>query len=152
MARNKVQFQKGLSEAEFSRLYGTEERCRAVLFQWRWPEGFVCPACGGLAHCVIRERGLYQCNACRAQTSLIAGTIFASTKLELTVWLRAMYLMTQTKQGISRLELSRRLGVSSRWSFGCCSLSRWRRRSVLASGSSCHWPLPASRYRACRNI
>lgn len=112
MARNTVQFQKGLSDAEFERLYGTEEKCRAALFAWRWPEGFECPACGGFAHCEIRTRELWQCNACRTQTSLIAGTIFASTKLDLKVWFRAMYLITQTKQGISRLELSRRLGVT----------------------------------------
>ena len=114
MARNSVQFQKGLSEAKFDALYGSEEKCRAALFSWRWPEGFVCPACGGMRYCVVKQEGrsLYQCNACRSQTSLIAGTIFASTKLDLTVWFRAMYLLTQSKQGISRLELSRRLGVS----------------------------------------
>ena len=114
MARNKVQFQKGLSEAEFARLYGTEVKCRAVLFAWRWPEGFVCPACGAMRHCMVKQEGrdLHQCHACRTQTSLTAGTIFASTKLPLTVWFRAMYLITQSKQGISRLELKRRLGVS----------------------------------------
>lgn len=115
MARNKVQFQRGLSEVEFERRYGTEEKCRVALFAWRWPEGFECPACGGFAHCVVESRGrsvLYQCNACRTQTSLTAGTIFASTKLELTIWFRAMYHLTQSKQGISSLELSRRLGVS----------------------------------------
>ena len=114
MPRNTVQFRKGLSEPEFERLYGTEDKCRAQLLAWRWPGGFECPACGGRAHCVVKQEGreLYQCNACRTQTSLISGTIFASTKLELMVWFRAMYLMTQTKQGISRLEQSRRLGVS----------------------------------------
>ena len=114
MPRNTVQFRKGLSEAEFIRRFGTEEKCRTELFAWRWPKGFECPACGGTAHCVVKQEGreLYQCNACRTQTSLISGTIFASTKLALTVWFRAMYLMTQTKQGISRLELSRRLGVA----------------------------------------
>ena len=114
MPRNTVQFQKGLSEAKFDALYGSEAKCRQALFSWRWPEGFMCPACGGMRYCIVKQEGreLYQCNACRTQTSLIAGTIFASTKLELTVWFRAMYHMTQTKQGISRLELSRRLGVS----------------------------------------
>ena len=112
MARNKVQFQKGLSEAEFERLYGTEEKCRTAVFGWRWPEGFSCPACGGCAYCITGPRKLHQCNACRAQTSLTAGTIFNSTKLELKVWFRAMYHMTQTKQGISSLEMSRRLGVT----------------------------------------
>jgi hypothetical protein len=39
MARNKVQFQKGLSEAQFDELYGTEERCHAELARLRWPHG-----------------------------------------------------------------------------------------------------------------
>jgi ribosomal protein L37AE/L43A len=110
MARNKVQFQKGLSEAAFAARYGTEEQCRRALFSLRWPRGFECPACGATAHCVL-AKGAYQCNACQTQTSLTAGTIFAGTKLPLTQWFRAIYHMTQTKQGVSSLELARRLGV-----------------------------------------
>ncbi len=112
MARNMVQFQKGLSEPGFERLYGTEEQCRAAVVASRWPDGFVCPACGGTRHSVVKTRGLYQCSACRVQTSPIAGTIFASTKLKLRVWFRALYHLTQTKQGISSIELGRRLGVT----------------------------------------
>jgi ribosomal protein L37AE/L43A/transposase-like protein len=112
MARNTVQFQKGLSEAEFERLYGTEQQCRAVAVAARWPDGFVCPACGERRHSRVQTRDLFQCTACRHQTSPIAGTIFASTKLPLRIWFRAMYHMTQTKQGISSLELGRRLGVT----------------------------------------
>jgi transposase-like protein len=117
MARNKVQFQKGLSEFAFERLYGTEAQCLAQVIAWRWPGGFACPQCDGTAHCVLNPsrsypRGLYQCNACKRQTSPIAGTIFAATKLELKVWFRAMYHLTQTKQGISSLELGRRLGTT----------------------------------------
>lgn len=112
MARNRIQFQKGLSEAGFATLYGTEDRCRAAVAVWRWPNGFVCPACGGTDHCTVGPRQLYQCNACRRQTSLTAGTVFASTKVPLTTWFRAMYLITQTKQGISSIELGRRLGTT----------------------------------------
>jgi hypothetical protein len=112
MARNKVQFQKGLSEVDFAKLYGTEEQCRDVLTAARWPDGFVCPACGGKQYCLVKTRLLFQCTACRVQTSLIAGTIFASTKLPLTTWFRAIYHLTQTKQGISSIELGRRLGVT----------------------------------------
>jgi hypothetical protein len=46
MARNVVQFQKGLSEPEFERRYGTEEQCRAIVIASRWPKGFECPICG----------------------------------------------------------------------------------------------------------
>ena len=114
MARNKVQFQKGLSEAEFDELYGTEERCHAELARLRWPEGFECPDCGVQGHCVVKRgaRLLFQCNACRKQTSVKAGTIFASSKLPLRLWFKAMYLVTQSKKGISSIELGRRLGVT----------------------------------------
>jgi hypothetical protein len=112
MARNKVQFQKGLSEARFATLYGTEDRCREAVFSWRWPSGFVCPRCGGTRHSLVKTRALYQCAACRRQTSLIAGTIFASTKVALCTWFRAMYHLTQSKGGISSIELGRRLGLT----------------------------------------
>src|SRR5436305_8627415 len=112
MARNKVQFQKGLSEAQFATLYGTEDLCREVLTRWRWPSGFICPVCGGKHHSIVKTRALYQCTACRRQTSLIAGTIFAATKVPLGTWFRAMYHLTQSTGGISSLELGRRLGVT----------------------------------------
>ena len=112
MARNKVQFQKGLSEAQFAALYGTEDQCREALMCWRWPSGFVCPVCGGKHHSFIKTRALYQCTACRRQTSLIAGTIFGATKVPLCTWFRAMYHLTQSKGGISSIELGRRLGVT----------------------------------------
>ena len=58
------------------------------------------------------NRALYQCSGCRHQVSLTAGTILASTKLPLRTWFLVMYLVTQTKNGISALELSRQLAVS----------------------------------------
>src|ERR1700693_6095395 len=112
MARNKVQFQKGLSEAQFAVLYGTEAQCREAVMRWRWPSGFVCPVCGGKRHSLVQTRALYQCTASRRQTSVIAGTIFAATKVPLTIWFRAMYHLTQSKGGISSIELGRRLGVT----------------------------------------
>jgi hypothetical protein len=46
MARNRIQFQKGLSLREFQKLYGTEAHCEAALEKARWPDGFRCPRCG----------------------------------------------------------------------------------------------------------
>src|SRR5271157_1548861 len=114
MARNQVQFQKGLSEASFAEIYGTEEQCHAALVKWRWPNGFECPGCKGADHCVVTRgaRRLFQCNACRKQTSVKAGTIFASSKLPLRVWFKTIYLVTQSKKGIASIELGRRLGVT----------------------------------------
>ena len=55
---------------------------------------------------------LFQCSSCRYQTSLIAGTVFQSTKLPLRIWFLAIYLVSQAKTGLSALALKRQLGVS----------------------------------------
>ena len=110
--KNKIQFQRGYSLPEFMEEYGTEDKCRKVLFQWRWPNGYVCPKCGSTSHCTLKSRAVFQCNHCHHQHSLTSGTIFASTKLPLTTWFLAIYLITQAKTGISALALHRQLGVS----------------------------------------
>ena len=92
MARNPVQFQKGISLNAFLSLYGTEDQCFDALYQWRWPNGFLCPHCGHDRCCQLNSRKLQQCNGCQRQTSITAGTNFDSTKLPLTVWLQAIYL------------------------------------------------------------
>ncbi|WP_373191157.1 transposase, partial [Halomonas sp.] len=85
MACNPIQFQPGLSLPAFLEQYGTEAQCRAALYQYRWPKGFVCPDCGNTTGCQL-SRGLYQCHRCHHQTSLTAGTIFHATHLPLTTW------------------------------------------------------------------
>lgn len=112
MAKNKVQFQKSISIRQFMEQFGSESQCQAYLYSTRWPVGFRCPNCGYDKHCQLKSRPVYQCNRCRHQASLIAGTLFASTKLPLTAWFLCIYLITQEKNGISVLELSRQLGVS----------------------------------------
>lgn len=113
MSINQVQFQRGLSMAEFMEHYGTEEKCRAALVASRWPEGFRCPECGDERHSkFVRDgRTYWQCHRCRHQTTVTAGTIFDATKLPLTRWFIAMHLMTQAKNNVSALELKRHLGV-----------------------------------------
>ncbi len=111
MARNPVQFQKGLSLAAFLASYGTEEQCHEALVGFRWPDGFVCPACGGRTHSLYAARRLFQCSTCCRQTSVKAGTIFHKSRVPLTKWFFAIYLVTQSKNDISSLELSRQLGV-----------------------------------------
>ena len=114
MARNGIQFQKGLSLLDFQRLYGTEELCVAALEQTRWPTGFCCPRCASHQYGIVYGRRLkrYQCRICRHQATVISGTILQATKLPLTVWFLAFYLIGQAKTGISSLELSRHLGVN----------------------------------------
>jgi hypothetical protein len=72
------------------------------------------PAMRGTAHSVVRDgaRKVFQCTACRHQASLIAGTVFQGTKLPLTTWFLAIYLISQAKTGLSAMALRRQLGVS----------------------------------------
>jgi hypothetical protein len=102
---------RGLSEAQFQAAYGTEEQCRAVMEELRWPEGFVCPACGSCEGTRLSTRPKIQCRGCRHQVSLTAGTIVHATKLPLTTWFLAMWLVAAAKNGISSVELGRRLGI-----------------------------------------
>jgi transposase-like protein len=116
MPINLVQFQRGLSMAEFIKQYGTEAKCYRALYRGRWPKGFRCPACQNRSRSHFRREGriYYQCCACRHQTTLVSGTMFENTKLPLTKCLLAMHLLTTTKTNLSALELMRHLGVRYR--------------------------------------
>lgn len=118
MSKNKIQFQSGYSLLELFRDYGTEEQCTQALFHWKWPDGFICPECGSKSFCTLKSRKVYQCNHCHHQTSLTSGTIFASTKLPLTRWFLSIHLITQSKTGLSALELKRQIGVSYNTAWG----------------------------------
>jgi hypothetical protein len=111
MARNSVQFQRGLSLGTFQQLYGTEAQCHAALLRMRWPDGFICPHCGDRRHGYCRPKRLFQCRACRVQTSVRAGTIFHKSRTPLTKWFLAMHLITSAKNDVASLELARQLDV-----------------------------------------
>jgi len=111
MARNPIQLYPGLSLPAFLAQYGTDAPCQASLFQYRWPNGFVCLDCGNTTGCRL-SWDHYQCHRCHHQTLLIGGTIFHATHLTLTMWFLAIYLLTQRKSGISVLQLSRKLCVA----------------------------------------
>ena len=116
MGINQVQFQKGLSMVHFMEQYGTEAQCHAAVVAQRWPHGFICSGCSETRHCTFERKGLtyWQCSGCRAQTTVMCGTIFEATKLPLTTWFMAMHLLTQAKNNVSALELKRHLGVRYR--------------------------------------
>lgn len=124
MAMNKVQFQRGMSLSEFQQRYGSEAKCEAALQQQRWPGGLVCTRCGSRDHLSFRRSVLmFQCKACQRQTSLIAGTVFESTKLPLKIWFQALFLLAKTKNNVAALELMRVLGV--------CYRTAWRMKHKL---------------------
>ena len=98
-----------ISFRDFRLRFATEDDCRDYLFQERFPDGFVCPKCGGRAYYYIKKRCICQCKNCRRQTSVTAGTVMHGTHLPLTVWFWAIYLCATDKRGISAKGLARQL-------------------------------------------
>jgi transposase-like protein len=80
----------------------------------RWPHGPTCPKCGSLDHSYISTRRVWKCKACKKQYSVKVGTIFEDSPLGLDKWLPAVWLIANSKNGISSHELGRALGVTQK--------------------------------------
>lgn len=92
--------------------YGSEAKCRAYLEELRWPNGVTCPRCAGTTISRIVKRNQFDCDSCRYQFSVTAGTLFHDSHLPLWKWFLAIYLMCESKKGISAKQLQRMLSVS----------------------------------------
>ena len=103
-----------LSLLAFQQRFATEEACAQYLAEQRWPDGFRCPNCGhDKAWALKTKPWTYECRTCRRQTSVKAGTIMHGSRLALTVWFWAAYLMATHSNGISALQLQKQLGLGS---------------------------------------
>ena len=112
MSGSERRFPKSL--IEFQDRFATESACAEYLFERRWPEGFVCPGCGdGRAWLLKTKAFTYECADCGRQTSVTAGTIMHASKLPLTMWFWAAFLMATHSNGISALQLQSQLGLGS---------------------------------------
>jgi len=100
-----------VSLMDLQKRFDTEEKCQEFLMEKRWPNGFVCPKCGGTRHCKL-SNGRIQCYDCKRQTSVTAGTIMHGSHAPLRKWFTAIYLVTQDKRGISALQLQTMIGVT----------------------------------------
>ena len=93
--------------------YANEDRCRAILEELRWPDGPHCPRCESDKLSRLKDRAQFDCDSCRYQFSVTAGTIFHDSHLPLRKWFVAVYLMTESRKGISANSLKRMLGIGS---------------------------------------
>ena len=98
-------------------IFTDESKAREALEAVRWRDGCFCPHCGtmeGLARVQGKSHraGLFYCNECKKQFTVTVGTVFERSKVPLTKWWLAAYLMSSSKKGISSHQLSRALGVS----------------------------------------
>ena len=98
----------------FQHMFSDDDACAAWLMDMRWPDGFVCSSCRHDGGWALRGKGhTFECAGCRRQTSVTAGTIMHGSKLPLTVWFWAAYLMATHSNGISALQLQKQLGIGS---------------------------------------
>ena len=117
--------------AEMVEAFADEARCRRLVEALVWPDGRVCPACGYKRSIALAGRdmgryrarpGLYQCSngACRFQFTATTRTPLHSTKLPLSTWLKALWLVLQSDKGLSSIRLAEALGVSqpTAWRMG----------------------------------
>jgi len=99
---------------EFQRRFGDEAACAEYLAAVRWADGFRCPACGGGKGWRLSTKPFtWECADCSKQTSITAGTVMHGSKLELTMWFWAAYLMATHSNGISATQLQLQLGIGS---------------------------------------
>ena len=120
---------------EFQSRFPDEAACVAYLFTARWRHGFVCPACGGSKAWQLQTKAwTWECAGCGKQTSVTAGTIMHHSKLPLTTWFWAAYLMATHSNGISALQLQRQLALGSYKS--AWLMAAKLRRSMVAPGRS----------------
>jgi transposase-like protein len=82
-----------------------------------WPNGPVCPHCGGVDRIgklkgKSTRIGVYKCYQCRKPFRATVGTVFEASHIPLRLWLQAIHLMASSKKGISSNQLHRVLGVT----------------------------------------
>lgn len=119
---------------EFQDRFATEAACLDYLAASRWPQGFVCPGCGGHRAWVLERRHLWECSACSLQTSVTAGTVMHRTRTSLRTWFWAAYLVATHHPGISAKQLQRQLGLS-RYETAWLILQKLRRAMVAPERS-----------------
>jgi transposase-like protein len=100
--------------------FDTDEKCRMALEKLRWPEGVRCVRCGSEKISRNYKRNQFECTPCGHHFSVTAGTIFHDSHLPLRKWFIAIYLICESKKGISALQLKRVLGVAYKTAWYLC--------------------------------
>ncbi len=99
-------------------IFQDDAKAREWLEARVWPNGPVCPHCGSTGSDLRKlegtkhRPGVYQCNACREQFTVTVKTVFERSKIPLSKWLAALFLLTASKKGVSAHQVHRSLGIS----------------------------------------
>jgi transposase-like protein len=100
-------------------IFSDETKAREWVEAQVWANGKTCPHCGNTDESKLRaldgkahRPGLWKCYACLEQFTCTVGTVFERSKIPLTKWVAALFLMTASKKGVSAHQVHRMLGIS----------------------------------------
>ena len=99
---------------EAIRYFSDQDVCVQFVAKLRWPDGPVCPSCGGTEHSYLTTRRVWKCKACKRQFSVKVGSIFEDSAIPLDKWLAAMWMIANSKNGVSSHEMARSLGITQK--------------------------------------
>lgn len=101
---------------DFQKEFGTDERCREYLEELRWNGTPACPFCGSVNVHRFPNGRIFKCREklCRNKFSVTVGTIYENTKIPLTKWFVATYILSVHSKGISSLQLASWLGITQK--------------------------------------
>jgi transposase-like protein len=100
--------------AEAIRYFADADVALTFLASLRWPNGVTCPACEARNPGFLKTRRIWKCRDCGRQFSVKLGTIFEDSPIGLDQWLPALWMLANSKNGISSYELARALGVTQK--------------------------------------
>jgi hypothetical protein len=107
-------YDRPMSRTDFDHRFPDDEACARHLATVRWPDGFVCPACGACKGWELATKPhTFECAGCHRQTSVTAGTVMHRSKLPLRTWFEAIHLLTSHSNGISAEQAQAQLGLGS---------------------------------------
>jgi transposase len=98
---------------DFERMFPDDAACLEWLRNYLYPDGVYCIKCErATKHHRVASRPSYSCDSCGHHVHPTAGTIFHKSPTPLRLWFYAIYLMAQTRCGISAKQIQRETGVT----------------------------------------
>jgi transposase-like protein len=112
-----IKFTSQMTIGQFEKLFPTDDACKSYLVARRWPKAVTCPRCGNDKVSTLSTRPFHwlcrQCDKRGYRFSVLVGTIFENTNVQMLQWFKVIYLLLTSKKGISALQIHRMMGFGT---------------------------------------
>jgi len=113
-------------------MFSSDAKCRELLKRLRWPNGPECPRCKAKAKPLNTGKDLLYCKDCDYQFTATSGTVFHDSHLALIKWFTCVYLLCESRKGMSANQIKRMLGVSYKTAWYLCHRIRHAMKAINA--------------------